>query len=171
MNGNRITQAAADQKMIDGFNRHGSLIGSLLIDGRQLKPADVVQVVQARLDASKAVEADKATWQSAVKANKDERAKTRVFMTQVRQALLVMFASSIDILADFGLTPRKQRAPKPPAKVAAAQKAKATREARGTKGKKQKAKIKGAAPELPPATAPTPATTPAAPTPITQPKH
>src|SRR5579864_8796237 len=37
MNGNRTTQAAGDQKMIDGFNRHGSLIGSLLIDGRQLK--------------------------------------------------------------------------------------------------------------------------------------
>jgi hypothetical protein len=170
MNGNRITQAAADQKLVDGFNRHGSLIGSLLIDGKQHKPADVVQVVQGRLDASKAVETDKATWQSAVKANKDQRAKTRVFITQVRQALLVMFASSIDILADFGLTPRKQRAPTPPVKVAAAEKAKATRVARGTKGKKQKAKIKGAAPQATPATPPTPATAPAVPTPTTQPK-
>jgi hypothetical protein len=170
MNGNRVTQTAADQKLADGFNRHGSLLGSLLIDGKQLKAADVVQVVQARLDASKAVETGKATWQSAVKANKDQRAKTRVFMTQVRQAVLVMFASSIDILADFGLAPRKQRTPKPPVKVAAADKAKATREARGTKGKKQKAKIKGAVPQAAPATAPSPATTPAAPTPAAQPK-
>jgi hypothetical protein len=168
MNGNRVTQTAADQKLADGFNRHGSLIGSLLIDGKQLKPVDIVQVIQDRINATKAVDAGKATWLSAVKANKDGRAKTRAFMAQVRQAVLVMFASSIDILADFGLAPRKVRAPKPPVKVAAADKAKATRAARGTKGKKQKAKIKGAVPQTTPATTP-PATTPAAPT-TTQPK-
>ena len=165
MNGNRVTQQAADQKLADGFTKHGSLIGPLLIDGKQLTPADIIQVIQARTQASKAVDAGKAAWQNVVKANKNELASTRVFLTRVRQALLVMFASSIDTLADFGLTPRKQRAPKPPVKVAAAVKAKATRAARGTKGKKQKAQIKGTAPQAVPATATAPAPAPAVPPP------
>ena len=171
MNGNRVTQQAADQKLADGFTKHGSVIGPLLIDGKQSTPADIVQVIQARIQASKAVDAAKAAWQTVVKANKNELTGTRVFLTRVRQALLVMFASSIDTLADFGLTPRKQRAPKPPVKVAAAVKAKATRAARGTKGKKQKAQIKATAPQAEPVTATAPAPALAAPpSPTTQPQ-
>ena len=168
MNGNRIVKQSADQKMVDGFTRHEAEIGSVLIDGKKVTPADVIRVAQSRIAASKAAEAAKATWQTAVKADKDQRASTRVFMTQVRQAVLVMFASSIDTLAEFGLVPRKPRAVKPPVKVAAAAKAKATRQARGTKGKRQKAQIKGAA-QPAPATSPA-AAAPAAPTPATPPR-
>jgi len=168
VNGNRIVRQAADQKLVDGFNRHGSEIGAVLIDGKKVTPADVIQVAQACVAASKAAEASRAAWQTAVKADKDQRARASVFLTQVRQALLVMFASSIDSLADFGLAPRKRQAPKPPVKVEAATKAKATREARGTKGKRQKAKIKGAVHPAP-VTSST-AAAPAAPTPPTPPR-
>jgi hypothetical protein len=168
VNGNRIVQQAADQKLVDGFTRHEAEIGSVLIDGKKVSPADVIAAAQSRIAASKAADAAKATWQTAVKADKDVRASTRVFMTQVRQAVLVMFASSIDTLAEFGLVPRKQHAVKPPTKVVAAAKAKATREARGTKGKRQKAKIKGAV-VPPPATSPAVAA-PAAPAPATPPR-
>jgi hypothetical protein len=44
----------------------------------------------------------------------------------------------VDALATFGLTPRKPRVVSPEARVAAAAKAKATRAARHTMGKKQK---------------------------------
>jgi hypothetical protein len=168
VNGNRIVQQSADQKMVDGFTRHEAEIGSVLIDGKKVTPADVIGVAQNRITASKAADAAKATWQTAVKADKDVRASTRVFMTQVRQAVLVMFASSIDTLAEFGLVQRKQHAVKPPVQVVAAAKAKATREARGTKGKRQKAKIKGAVAPAP-ATSPAVAA-PAGPTPATPPR-
>jgi hypothetical protein len=49
-----------------------------------------------------------------------------------------MFGGSIDTLAEFGLQPRKTPAAVPPAeKVAAVQKALATRKARNTMGAKQ----------------------------------
>jgi hypothetical protein len=152
--GTRVSLQAADQKLADGFAKHEGTIGALLIDGKKIMPADVIQTAQARIATSKAAQASHAAWQTAVKADRDERAGTRVFMTHVRQALMVMFASSIDTLADFGLAPRKRRAPKPVVKVQAAALAKATRQARGTKGKTQKAKIKGAAPQPAPATSP-----------------
>jgi hypothetical protein len=151
MNGNRIAQDAADQKMAAGLTKNASLIGTLLIDGKPHPVADVVQVIAARIAASKAADAARATWQTSVKANRDQRASTRVFMTQVKQALLIMFASSIDTLSDFGLAPRKQRDTPPEVKVQAALKAKATRVARGTKSKKEKAKIKGVVPQAQPA--------------------
>jgi len=56
----------------------------------------------------------------------------------------VALAGSIDGLADFGLTARKVRVITPEQKAVAAAKAKATREARGTKGKVQKKAVKGA---------------------------
>jgi hypothetical protein len=62
----------------------------------------------------------------------------------MRQALLVAFADQVDVLADFGLTGRKTRVVTPEEKVTAAAKARATRAARHTMGKRQKAAIKGA---------------------------
>jgi hypothetical protein len=73
------------------------------------------------------------------------------------------FNGAPDVLADFGLPPPKPRVVSPETKIAAAAKAKATREARGTKGKAQKAAIKG----NPPATVTVPvahvASTPSSP--------
>jgi hypothetical protein len=158
MNGNHLVQQAADQKLADGLTQHASRINTLLIDGTQHTVADVVATVLARVAASKAVDTTRAQWQTAVKANKAERAATRVFMTHVRDALKVMFASSVDVLGDMGLSPRKQPAVKVAVKAEAAVKAKATRTARGTKGKRQKAQIKGAA-----SPAPAAPTTPAKP--------
>jgi hypothetical protein len=154
-------QQSGEQKLADGLTQHAARIPFLLIDGRQYTVGEAVQIVMARVNASKAVDANHALWQTAVKASKAERAATRVFMTQLRQALLVMFASQVGILADMGLTPRKQRPVKVAVKAAAAEKAQATRAARGTKGKRQKARIKGVVPAspaspTPPAAAQTP---------------
>jgi hypothetical protein len=79
---------------------------------------------------------------------------------------LVFFAGQVDALSDFGLTGRKTPVVSPETRVAAANKAKATREARHTMGKKQKAAIKGTVAPTAPATtapAPTPVATPPAP--------
>jgi hypothetical protein len=170
MNGNRVTQLVADQQLVDGLTQHGSTIGTVLIDGKQHTAASIIQVVQGRIAAEKAVETTNAAWKGAVKANKDERANTRIFMVQVRQALLVAFASNLETLASLGIKPRKKAVPKPAVKVVAAKKAAATRQARGTAGKKQKAKVKGTPPATvtlpvgtPPVASP-PAGTPPAPT-------
>jgi hypothetical protein len=167
---NRLKQQVADQKIVDGFTKHAQTITSLVIGGTSYTTTAIIGVLQARLATSTAAQSTRATWQNAVKADLDERAKTKTFMSGLRKALHVAFDGSIDTLADFGLTPPKKRVVTPEQKAAAALKAKATRAARHTMGSKQKAAIKGTVPATAPATTPaapaptaTPATTPTAP--------
>jgi hypothetical protein len=174
---NRIMQEAADQKLMDGIKKHESTLTSFTVAGATYKTADILGILQQRLTTAHAAESTRAAWLTAVKANKDERAKTRPVVSGVRQTIQVMFAGSTDTLAEFGLKPRKPRALRTPEqKAESVIKGKATRAARHTAGPKQKAKIKGTAPQAAPATAPAatatvtapvaaaaPATAPAAP--------
>jgi hypothetical protein len=120
---------------------------------------DIITTLQTRVQVSKNVAPARATWLAAVEADRDERAKSQTLVGALKQSLLVFFAGQSDTLADFGLTARKTPVVSPETRVAAAVKAKATREARHTLGPKQKAKIKGTVPTTAPATDP-PATPP-----------
>ena len=127
---NRPEQSAAEQKLIDGFNKHAQTITSFVIAGATMQAKDIISNLQALIASATTVQTTRATWQSAVKADKGERTKLQTFVSGVKQALLVAFAGSIDTLADFGLTARKVAVRTPEEKLAAAAKAKATREAR-----------------------------------------
>jgi hypothetical protein len=133
----------ADQSLLDGLNKHGQGIPPILIGRIALGPADLIAVLQGRIDAANAAVSTKASWQSALQADYDERAKTKTIVSGLRQALHVAFDGSLDVLADFGLAPRKQGVMTPEQKTEAAAKAKATRIARHTLGSRQKAAIKG----------------------------
>ena len=168
---NRKDETAAWQHLIDGLNKHASTITSIVIAGASMTTKDIIGSLQSRIDSAKAAQSTRATWQAAVQADRDDRDKTKTFVSGLKQALLVAFVGQIDTLADFGLTGRKPRFATPQEKLAAAAKAKATREARHTMGKNQKAAIKGTVAPTAPApavpSAPTPiATTPAAPAPV-----
>jgi hypothetical protein len=144
----------ADKSLLDGLNKHGQSLPALLIEGRSLQPTDLIAILQGRIDAASVAESTKATWLTAVKADYDERAKTRTAVSGLRQALHVAFDGSIEVLADFGLAPRKVAVMTPEQKTAATAKAKATRAARHTMGKRQRAEIRGTASEVVTATAP-----------------
>jgi hypothetical protein len=160
---NRSQVLTAGQKLIVGLKKHDGTLTSLVIDGKPYQTADVIAVVQARVDAAQAVVDSRATWQANVLADKAERAKARTFMSGLVQALRVAFGNSVDVLADFGLAPHKPRAVRTPEeKAKATAKAKATRIARHTMGPKQKLAVKGAVPQAAPAT-PATATAPTAP--------
>ncbi|HEY8090503.1 MAG TPA: hypothetical protein VIF09_21730 [Polyangiaceae bacterium] len=155
MNTNRTNQMTADQLLIDGLTKSAAMIGVFTIAGQQVKPADVIQVLQNRILTAKAANAAKASLNAASTTAKTQITGSRALVKAVKQALRLMFANDVNLLATFGLSPAKVPAPTPATKVAAAAKAKATRTARGTKGKKQAAAIKA-----PPAA--TPAQTPKA---------
>ncbi len=162
---NRPDRLASLQKLIDGVNKHASAIPSLMILGAAMTPAQIVTAVQAIVATAQVVTTTRAAWQNAVKADHTERQNTKTFVSGLKQALLVAFAGQIDVLADFGLTPRKPPVRTPEQKQAAAAKAKATRAARHTMGKKQKAKVTGTTAQTqspPPAGSPAPAATTAA---------
>jgi len=142
---NRSQQQVADQKLIDGLTKHAATIPFVVIGGTSLSPAALIAAMQARLAAAAATVTTRATWLSAVKADADERAKTKTLVSGIRQAMQVAFGGSIDALADFGLKPRKQPAARTPEeKAAAVAKAQATRAARHTMGPQQKKGVKGA---------------------------
>jgi hypothetical protein len=167
---NRIDQNVADQLLIDGINKNAPTIQSIAIGGVSETTKDIVATLQSRIDSANAVSSSRATWQAAVQADRANHDKTRAYVSGLRQALLVAFAGKVDTLAQFGLTGRKTPVVSPDELVARTAQALATRKARHTMGKKQKAEIKGtvapAAPaiEAPPAPTPIP-TPPAAPAP------
>src|SRR5260370_27679020 len=163
INANRLNRQAADQKLADGLTKHRQALAALMIGGASHTVDDILAILQTRLAAANAAQSTRATWQSAVKADRDERVKTKTFVSGLRQALQVAFAGSIDALADFGLAPRKQRVVTPEKKAPAAAKAKATRIARHTVGPKKKLAIKGTVPQAAPATSPAAAPAPASP--------
>jgi hypothetical protein len=183
--GNRPVALLAYEKLVEGLTKHANEIPQLLIAGTTMKFADITAKVQARIAIAQAVATTHAPWQAAVKADTDAIPEYREFFTALRQALLSAYAGKVDALADFGLTARKTPVVTPAKRAAAALKAKATREARGTMGKKQKAQIKPSvtvtpatvivgkpatpATPTPPATAPAPVAT--SPTPATSATH
>jgi hypothetical protein len=159
-NRSRNDKVAADQSLLDGINKHSATIPAVIVSGAAVPLKDITTTLQARIEAAKNVAPAKATWLVAVQADRDQRANSKTLVTVLKQTLELFFAGQVDTLADFGLTGRKPTVVTPETRVAAAAKARATRAARHTMGKKQKAKIKGtvpaAAPEVPPsATAPT----------------
>jgi len=146
----RLARLAADQKLIDGVSKFLSTFGSLPVDSQMMTAADIVKVLQARLSAGQAVQTAQAARDAAVKADRDERAKTATFVSSLRRLVEAMFAQSPDTLAAFGLTARRAAKKTVAIKATAVAKSKATRKARNTLGRKQKAKVKGTAPAAPP---------------------
>ncbi len=84
----------------------------------------------------------------AVAAARTQLASSRALIKAVKQALRLMFSNDVTMLATLGLEPNKEPAPTAATKAAAQVKAKATRTARGTKGKKQALAIEAPAPAV-----------------------
>jgi hypothetical protein len=140
----RIEQQTAVQSTIEGLTKHAQALPSIVIAGTTYPTSDLVTLLQARLDALNAAETARAAWQAAVQRDYAQRTSTKGILSGIRQSAQVAFAGHIDLLADFGLVGRKPTVVSPETRVAAAQKAKATRAARHTMGPKQKAGVKGA---------------------------
>src|SRR5499427_76600 len=141
--GNKVVRITADQHLISGILKHLDTRGRV-IDGQQYSRAEMVRELEGRVEVTTKVTASKAQWQADVRAEKTRIQATKRFVSGLRQTLLAMFGSSVDVLADFGLAPRRsQRELTAVEKVQRAARAKATRAARHTMGKRDTAKVKG----------------------------
>ena len=134
--------------------------GSLTFGGATYTPASLIQSFQNLDDATARMDAARAAWEDTVTAQRAVKATVDPLIKGYRGYLTTLYGNVSATLVDFGMSPRKERAPLTTAQqTAAVAKQKATRAARHTMGPKQKAGIKG--------TVPTPETTPAATTPAT----
>jgi hypothetical protein len=94
--------------LIDGLKKHELTLSSLFIGGALLKTADVIGILQARIDAASSAVSSRATWQTDVKADHDGRAKSKTFVSGLRQALQVAFVGQVDALAESDAAPRRK---------------------------------------------------------------
>ena len=138
MGSNRIAEAAADQKLIDGFTKHLGPSATLVVKGAPVAQSDIVKTLKSRVDARKATDGAASTFHNAVAAEKGVLASTKPFVADVRLAVLVQLGADPNVLADFGVAQRKPATRTVADKASAARKAAATRKQLGTKGKKQK---------------------------------
>ena len=152
--------------------------GSLTFGNATHTVASLVQSLQSLEQAMIALNTAQSAAKDAASALRNLDASVGPLLRDYKRFLLATYGTSTQQLAEFGLQPPKARTPlSTDERAAATAKARATRTARGTKGKKQKAAIKGdvtgvvvtpiTEPKPQPSPVPTPA--PASPTPaVTQ---
>jgi hypothetical protein len=140
---NQTAQLAAYQSLIDGLEQHTSDIKSLVLGTQTILNADIVSRIQQLITSAKAKAAARVTYLAAVGSNRSTLAAQLQFLDDLKQTLRARFSTSPTTLAEFGLTAHTRAKPTPTTQVAAAAKAKATRAARGTKGKKQLSEVQG----------------------------
>jgi hypothetical protein len=118
--------------------------GQFTLGNTAFTTATLVQTLQSLIDAINAVNTAQANAKVAVAALGVTVAKVGPVVLALKRNLLAMFGNATDILALFGLEPKKAPAPRTGKEIAAAAaKAEATRIARGTTSKKQKLTVTG----------------------------
>ena len=138
----KAEQQAADQKLITSLPLY--LTTPLTVSGKSYTAAQLVTVLQGRVQARTSVDTAKGAYQNALAAEETTLAASKALVAGAKQVLLVMFAGAADTLAAMGLQARKTTTPDVATKSAAIEKSRATRTARHTMGPKAKAKITGA---------------------------
>jgi 3-keto-L-gulonate-6-phosphate decarboxylase len=132
--------------------------GSFVIDGKTYKTSDIVALLEKEDTLNAAAVTARAAWQTAASAARAQTTANDQMRIELKAALKSLLGrTNASKLQEFGFSVRARAVTTTPAKAQAAQKAKATREARGTLGSKQRLAITGAA-EVPAAT---PSSTPA----------
>ncbi|MGD0529879.1 MAG: hypothetical protein ABSE49_32385 [Polyangiaceae bacterium] len=163
-NQNKMTIQARDSQVIAGIQKDLKTVSSLSLAGTTFTTITLVALIQSRVDAINAVAAARASWLAAVAALETLSKQVNAVEKGLKAYVFNLFGETSPLIADFGFTAPKQTTPTVAVKQLAAQKRAATRTARNTMGKKEKAKIKGTVtPPVQPATASAPATTPTPP--------
>jgi hypothetical protein len=130
--------------LIAGIQKHLAN-GQLTFAGGTFTAAQIESKLQLLVDLRAAVDAARAATTVKVAAETAQAPALRAFMSALVQCIRVQFGTQADVLADFGVPPKKVPAPLTvEQKAAAAAKRAATRAARGTKSAKAKKGIKGA---------------------------
>jgi hypothetical protein len=138
------TLADRAELLLGGLRKHLSNASSMAFASGTFTPAQVEASIQKLIDLRTAVNAAKVATQAKVAEEKAQAAPLRVLLADFTAFAKVTFSNSPDVLADFGLKPKKARAPLTvDQKVTAVARRDATRKARHTMGTEQLKKVKG----------------------------
>ncbi len=139
----RSNVARTAAKLLDGTAKHLGGCATVLLAGASLAQADVAARLQRVIDLRANVTGAKATVLTHLAVEQAEAPQHDAFMAAFQMFVKAAFDGKPDVLADFGIH-LKERAPlSVEARALAAAKRAATRAARGTKGPRERLKIKG----------------------------
>ena len=130
--------------LASGTQKHLSSASTLAFDGGSFAPAQVENQLKLISSLRADAESAKLTAKAKLAAEKAQLPSLMAFMNAFIAFVKATFGDSPEVLADFGLAPKKARKPLTVEQKAAAKaKRDATRKARGTTSKKQKSQVKG----------------------------
>ena len=143
-NMSKATKTTRATQLLAGFQKHLATVTSVTLASVVYTPAQIMSALTVLLALYAAVD----TAKSAVKAKLNAEAAQAPALLSLMAALVsyvkLTFSESPDVLADFGLEPKKTATPLTTEQQAVAvAKREATREARGTTSKKAKMAVKG----------------------------
>ncbi len=158
-----ISFATQRLKGIETHIKNGKV--EVSINGQTMKVSEVGAVFQASLDAQTAVTSARGKYKVALTTRAAAETQRRLVDEGMKNYVIGRFGADSEAAHDFGYSLRKVTKPDAETKANAVKLGQATREARGTMGKKERLKIKGVLPSDAVATAATaaPVVTSAAP--------
>jgi hypothetical protein len=154
MKTNKAKTINVNRQAIAGVQKHFASTPTIVLDGTPTAPTDVIAALQGANDAIDRAAAAEKAFHDAVTAKNAAIAKGNAFVGALKSLVKSQIGSSHGVLGDFGFSPPTRQTPDEATKAAAVTKRAATRTARHTMGKRQKAPIKGVV-QATPATAPT----------------
>ncbi len=167
-NQTKVTRQVHIGQIIAGIEKYFSKLPVIPLGGANVTPAALVERLQQVVDVIQKSSNAKAAWLAAVQTERNSIGELGQVLRYIKAFVITQFGELKDAsqkLEEFGYTPRKVRSKDVAVKAGAADKARGTRKARGTGGKKQKAPIKGTPiPKTPKSVAAVTGAAPAAPT-------
>jgi hypothetical protein len=145
-NPNKVTRLARLNQAIAGIQQFFMNLSTIVLGAKNYTPAELVALLQSAVAAITQSSNKKAEYQATVQAERNAIAQVAPVLRYLKSYVITQFGDTQDAaqkLEVFGFTPRKPRSTNVQTKAAAAEKVVATRKARNTMGKKQKAKIHG----------------------------
>jgi hypothetical protein len=132
------------QQLLAGAQAELPATLTLHVDGEQLTQPELIAKLQGILDVFERAAAAKAAYGIALQAQQQMVATAAPFKVACGQAVRHVLGKASPALASFGLNAQQRKVPTAETQILAQAKRLATRKARGTLGKRQKLKIKGA---------------------------
>jgi hypothetical protein len=140
----RSTDAVRATKLAAGMDAQFAKTSTLSFASSTFTQPKVVAQLQLLVSLRADVDEARAALAAKLAAERAQLAALKAFMNDLTAFLMATFSRSPDVLATFGLAPRKTTTPTVQTLAAAAAKREATRKARGTMGSRQRRAVKGA---------------------------
>ncbi len=139
----KVTTEAGYQAVIDGINNLLQGIDPFIMGNQTFTRSDLIAMFQKRIAAAKNTRSVRMQLSRTVESEREVDSLARPLRALVKSFVLTRFGKNSTQVQAFGFTPNRRPKKSVEVKATAVVKAKATRKARSTMGKKQKKIVKG----------------------------